>query len=75
MFDKIKKLIAEQLYIDAETIKEESNFINDLGADSLDIVQMLIEMEKVFGITFEDDEITSIKTVGEAVELIKTKTK
>lgn len=74
MFEKIRNLIAEQLYIDANTITEESNFVNDLGADSLDIVQMLIEMEKIFGITFEDEEITSIKTVGEAIKLINSKT-
>ena len=73
MLDKIKNLIAEQLYIDASEINEESKFIDDLGADSLDIVQMLIAMEKEFGVSFEDDEIAEIKTVRDAVSLIEKK--
>ncbi len=73
MFEKIQSLIAEQLYLDKETITEESMFVDDLGADSLDIVQMLISMEKEFGVTFEDEEISGIKTVKDAMELIKRK--
>ncbi len=73
MLDKIKNLIAEQLYIDASEINEESKFVDDLGADSLDIVQMLIAMEKEFGVSFEDDEIAEIKTVRDAVSLIEKK--
>ena len=73
MLDKIKNLIAEQLYIDASEINEESKFVDDLGADSLDIVQMLIAMEKEFGVSFEDEEITEIKTVRDAVSLIEKK--
>ena len=73
MFEKISKMIAEQLYIDAESIKEDSGFVDDLGADSLDIVQMLIAMEKEFGVSFEDEEIATIKTVGDAVKLIESK--
>ena len=73
MLDKIKNLIAEQLYIDASEINEDSKFFDDLGADSLDIVQMLIAMEKEFGVSFEDEEITEIKTVRDAVSLIEKK--
>lgn len=73
MLDKIKNLIAEQLYIDASEINEDSKFVDDLGADSLDIVQMLIAMEKEFGVSFEDDEIAEIKTVRDAVSLIEKK--
>lgn len=73
MLDKIKNLIAEQLYIDASEINEDSKFVDDLGADSLDIVQMLIAMEKEFGVSFEDEEITEIKTVRDAVSLIEKK--
>ncbi len=73
MLDKIKNLIAEQLYIDASEINEESKFVDDLGADSLDIVQMLIAMEKEFGVSFEDEEIAEIKTVRDAVSLIEKK--
>lgn len=73
MFEKIKKIIAEQLYIDSSSITEETKFIDDLGADSLDIVQMLIAMEKTFEISFGEDEIAEIKTVGDAKRLIEKK--
>lgn len=73
MFEKIRAMIAEQLYIDVETVQENSGFVDDLGADSLDIVQMLIAMEKEFGVSFDDEEISNIKTVGDAVKLIQSK--
>lgn len=73
MLERIKKLIAEQLFLDEGSVSGESQFVDDLGADSLDIVQMLIAMENEFGVSFDDDEITSIKTVNDAVNLIKAK--
>lgn len=73
MFEKIRALIAEQLYLDEGEIQPESAFIDDLGADSLDIVQMLMAMEKEFGVSFEDEELTKIKTVGDAIALIEQK--
>ena len=73
MFEKIQSLIAEQLYLDKEQITEDSKFVDDLGADSLDIVQMLISMEKEFGVSFDDEEITEIKTVKDAIALIEKK--
>ena len=73
MFEKIQKIIAEQLYIDSSSITEETKFIDELGEDSLDIVQMLIAMEKTFGISFGEDEIAEIKTVGDAKRLIEKK--
>ena len=73
MLEKIKKLIAEQLFLDEGSVSGESQFVDDLGADRLDIVQMLIAMENEFGVSFDDDEITSIKTVNDAVNLIKAK--
>lgn len=73
MFEKVRNLIAEQLYIDAETVKEDSGFVEDLKADSLDIVQMLFALENEFGVTFDDEEIKGIKTVGDAVRLIQSK--
>ena len=54
-------------------MKEDSAFVDDLGADSLDIVQMLMAMEKEFGVSFEDDELTTIKTVSDAIALIEKK--
>ena len=73
MFEKIRKLIAEQLYLDENDVKEDSAFVDDLGADSLDIVQMLMAMEKEFGVSFEDDELMTIKTVSDAIALIEKK--
>lgn len=73
MLEKVRKLIAEQLYIDVEKVKEDSGFVDDLNADSLDIVQMLFAMENEFGVSFDDDEIKEIKTVGDAVKLIQAK--
>lgn len=72
VFEKVKSLIAEQLGISEDDISEESSFVNDLGADSLDIVQMLISLEKEFGIVFGDEEIKTIKSVGDAVKFIDT---
>lgn len=71
MFEKICEIIAEQLFIDKSTISESTMFIDDLGADSLDIVQMLISMEKEFGVSFNDDQMAGIKTVGDAIALIE----
>lgn len=75
MFEKIRNLIAEQLYIDPNAIERDSNFKTDLNADSLDIVQMLIAMEDEFGIHFEDEELPGIQTVGQAVTAIEEKLK
>lgn len=72
VLEKVKSLIADQLGISESDITEESSLVNDLGADSLDIVQMLICLEKEFGIVFGDDEIKTIKTVGDAVKFIDT---
>ena len=72
VLEKVKSLIAEQLGISEEDITEESSLVNDLGADSLDIVQMLISLEKEFGIIFGDEEIKAIETVGDAVKFIDT---
>ena len=69
-FDKIREIIAEQLGIDAETITMESSFVDDLGADSLDIVSLIMAMEEEFGIEFAEDDADKIKTVGDAVNYI-----
>ena len=71
VFEKIKSLIADQLMIAESEITLESEFIKDLNADSLDLVQMLIMLEKEYGITFTDDEIKSVKTVGDVVNYIE----
>ena len=74
-FDKVKKLLAEQLNIDAEKITEKSKVIDDLGADSLDVVEMLMTLEDEFNVTVSDEESVTLKTVGDIVKLIDSKTK
>ena len=73
MIEKVKQLIADQLYISADEVDLEKKFVEDLGADSLDIVQMLIAMENEFGVSFDDDELTTVKTVADAINLINSK--
>ena len=65
MFETIQKMVAEHLSISVDKVKPESDFITDLEADSLDIVEMLIAMENTFDIEFEDSEMVDIKTVQE----------
>ncbi len=71
VIDKVKELVAEQLGISKDTIKAESNIIEDLGADSLDVIEMLMTLEDEYGITIPDDKISQIKTIGQIVELIE----
>lgn len=73
--DKIKKIIASQLNISAENIKDGSKIVEDLGADSLDIVEMLMTLEEEFGISIPDEDTTKMKTVLEIYEVIKDRLK
>ena len=70
-FEKIKKIIAEVLNVDEEEITMETTFVDDLGADSLDIFQIIMGMEEEFDIEIANDEAEKIATVGDAVEQIK----
>lgn len=71
MFDKVAKLLAEQLGIPASRITPESKIVEDLGADSLDVVELLMTLEDETGKTIPDDEVAKIKTVGEIVEVLE----
>mgnify|MGYP000954058093 CR=1 FL=1 len=71
MFDKVKKIIVEQLGVDEDDITMESSFIDDLGADSLDIVELIMALEEEFDLEIPDNEAEKITTVGDAVEYIK----
>lgn len=73
MFEKIRNLVSKQLCASEDRIEEGTLFVDDLGADSLDIVQMLMQMESEFGVSFDDEEIAGIRTVGDAVRLIESK--
>ncbi|RKH16273.1 acyl carrier protein [Corallococcus praedator] len=69
---KIKSIIADQLGVGEDEIKPESSFIEDLGADSLDIVELVMAMEEEFEVEIPDDEAENIKTVGDAINYVKT---
>ena len=70
-FDKVKDVIIDKLGVEEESIKSEAHFVNDLGADSLDTVELIMEFEEEFGIEIPDDDAEKITTVGSAVEYIQ----
>jgi acyl carrier protein len=72
---KVKSIIAEQLGVGEDEIKAESAFIEDLGADSLDIVELVMAMEEEFEIEIPDEEAENIKTVGDAINYVNTHSK
>jgi acyl carrier protein len=69
---KVKAIIAENLGVNADEIKITSSFIDDLGADSLDIVELVMQMEEEFEVEIPDEEAENIKTVQDAVNFITT---
>lgn len=72
-FENIAALMAEQLGIDKSTITPESEIIKDLGADSLDVVEMLLDLEKEYGVNISDEAAAELKTVGDIVALVENK--
>jgi len=70
---RVVDIICEQLQVSKEKVKEDTSFINDLGADSLDIVELVMEFEEEFKMSIPDDEAEKIKTVGDAIRYIKDK--
>lgn len=68
---KVKKLIAEQLCISTDDIADDANIVDDLGADSLDVVEMLMTLEDEFGISIPDERVEEIKTIPAIVKLIE----
>jgi acyl carrier protein len=73
IFEKVKKIVADQLSVDAETVTPQSNFANDLGADSLDTVELVMALEEEFDIEIPDEAAEKITTVQEAVDYINNK--
>lgn len=74
-FNKVKAIIAERLSVDESKITENSSFIEDLGADSLDTVELIMQLEEVFGIQIPDEDAEKISTVGDAVKYIEERIK
>ena len=70
---RVKKIIAEQLGVNEAEIKNDSSFVDDLGADSLDTVELVMEFEDEFEISIPDEDAEKIQTVGNAVEYITAK--
>ena len=75
IFEKVKEVIIEQLAVEDDTIKLETSFIDDLGADSLDIVELIMALEEEFDLQIPDSEAEKITTVGDVVEYIKAANK
>jgi acyl carrier protein len=71
IFEKVRDIVVEQLGVDAEEVTMESKFIDDLGADSLDIVELIMALEEEFDMEIPDEEAEKISTVGDVVEYIK----
>jgi len=69
--ERVKKIVVEHLNVDAEKVTEGASFIEDLGADSLDTVELVMAFEEEFGIEIPDDAAESIVTVGDAVKYIE----
>ena len=74
-FEKVKKIVSEKLGVEESKITETASFVNDLGADSLDVVEFVMEVEKEFNITIPDEEATKLVTVGDAVKYIESHAK
>ena len=70
--ETIKAIIAEVLNIDADSITEDTTFVDDLGADSLDIFQIIMGIEEEYDIELDNESVEQIQTVGDAVEAIRT---
>lgn len=71
VFEKVKTIIADQLAIDEDSITMESNVIDDLGADSLDVVDVLSQLQDEFSVDVPDSEIENMKTIGDIVNYIE----
>lgn len=73
IFDKVKKIIVEQLSVAEDSVTKEASFIDDLGADSLDVVELIMALEEEFDMEIPDADAEKIATVNDVVEYIKDK--
>ena len=70
--DRVKEIIAKELEVEGQQLTPEAKFIEDLGADSLDIVELVVALEEEFGIDIPDEDADKIKTVGDAINYLKS---
>ena len=70
---KVKEIVVNKLGVDEAQVTPEASFINDLGADSLDTVELVMEFEKAFNVQIPDEDAEKISTVGDAINYLKTK--
>jgi len=73
LIDDVKEVVVEQLNVNADEVKEDSKFVEDLGADSLDVVELVMALEEKFDIEIPDSDAESIATVGDAVKYVESK--
>ncbi|MEO1256464.1 MAG: acyl carrier protein [Bacteroidota bacterium] len=73
--EKVKKIIVDKLGVDDDEVTMEASFTNDLGADSLDTVELIMEFEKEFDISIPDEQAEKIQTVGQAIEYLESEVK
>ncbi|MHB8793543.1 MAG: acyl carrier protein [Thermoleophilia bacterium] len=73
VFDQIKAMLVDQLGVDEDDVKMEASFQDDLDADSLDLVELIMEMEDKFSVKISDEEAQNIRTVSEAVEFVSAR--
>ena len=71
--DRVKKIIVDQLGVDADKVKPEASFIDDLGADSLDTVELIMALEEEFNVEIPDEDAEKMATVGDAIRYIESK--
>jgi acyl carrier protein len=70
--DRVKEIIAKELEVDAKQVVPEAKFIEDLGADSLDIVELVMALEEEFGLDIPDEDADKLRTVGDAMNYLKS---
>ena len=75
IFDAVKKVVVEQLGVSDSEVKKESSFVDDLGADSLDTVELVMALEENFGIEIPDEDAEKIKTVGDTISYVMSHAK
>ena len=71
MYERLKKIVVEQLGVDEADVKPEASFVDDLNADSLDLVELIMSLEEEFGVEISDEDAEKIKSVGDAQEYIE----